>query len=181
MKVNCSFTKMVDVVNLVENPKNANKHPQKQIELLAKIMEFQGWRHPIVVSKRSGFIVAGHGRLEAAKLNGWAQVPVDEQDFENEAAEYAFLISDNKIAELSEHDDAFMVDVIKSDFPDLDLTLLAMPDLKLHEIDLSETFEESQKQESEKKYLLEIQFPNDMEMMDIHDDLVSRGYVVKIR
>ena len=63
-------------------------------------MKHQGWRHPITVSKQSGYIVAGHGRLAAAQSLGWAKAPVDMQDFENEADEFAHLIADNKIAEL---------------------------------------------------------------------------------
>lgn len=61
---------MVDIEKLVGNPRNPNKHPQNQIELLAKIIKAQGWRNPIVVSRRSGFVVKGHGRLEAARLLG---------------------------------------------------------------------------------------------------------------
>mgnify|MGYP003335018541 FL=1 len=66
--IRCAFKEMVDVVNLVSHPRNPNKHGDQQIALLAKVIRHQGWRAPVVVSKRSGFIVAGHGRLEAAKL-----------------------------------------------------------------------------------------------------------------
>ena len=61
VKVHCTFEKAVDVVDLVEHPRNPNKHSDKQIALLAKIIRNQGWRNPIVVSADSGFIVAGHG------------------------------------------------------------------------------------------------------------------------
>ena len=63
MKINCAYDELVDVSKLVPNPKNNNKHPKEQIERLAKIIDFQGQRTPIVVSNRSGFIVKGHGRL----------------------------------------------------------------------------------------------------------------------
>jgi DNA modification methylase len=121
---------MVDVDLLVPHPLNPNKHGERQIEMLAKIMNHQGWRHPITVSKRSGFIVAGHGRLMAAKKLGWTQAPVDRQEFDTEADEYAHLIADNKIAELAEHDDLKMFDDLKK-FPDLDLDLLGIPDFEL--------------------------------------------------
>ena len=61
VKVHCAFEKAVDVVDLVEHPRKPNKHGDKQIALLAKIIRNQGWRNPIVVSADSGFIVAGHG------------------------------------------------------------------------------------------------------------------------
>lgn len=102
MKIKCSHSEVVDVDTLVGHPRNPNKHSEKQIKLLAKILKHQGWRHPITISNRSGFVVSGHGRLEAARSLGWTEVPIDRQDFETEADEYAHLIADNKIAELAD-------------------------------------------------------------------------------
>ena len=102
VEVWCSFEELANVDTLKENPKNPNKHPDSQIELLAKNIKYLGWRHPITVSKRSGFIVAGHGRLMAAKKLGLKIVPVDYQDFNSDADEIAVLVADNRLAELSE-------------------------------------------------------------------------------
>ena len=79
IEAHCAFDKEVDVVDLVPHPRNPNKHSDKQIALLAKIIGNQGWRNPIVVSERSGFIVAGHGRLGAARVLNVEKVPVDLQ------------------------------------------------------------------------------------------------------
>jgi ParB-like chromosome segregation protein Spo0J len=113
VKVYCAYDEMVDIEKLIPNPRNPNKHPKKQIELLAKIIKYQGWRAPITVSTRSGFIVRGHGRYEAAKLLGLKKVPVDFQDYANEAEEWADLIADNRIAELSEVDNTILKDLIE--------------------------------------------------------------------
>lgn len=102
--VHCSFTELADIVTLVPNPRNPNQHPEKQIQLLAKIIKNQGWRAPITVSNRSGFVVRGHGRLLAAQALGLSQVPIDRQDYASEAEEWADLIADNRIAELAEID-----------------------------------------------------------------------------
>lgn len=99
--VYCAHTELADTEALVDNPRNPNTHPEKQIKLLAKIIQNQGWRNPIVVSKRSGFVVKGHGRLMAARLLKCEKVPVDYQDYANEAAEWADMIADNRIAELA--------------------------------------------------------------------------------
>jgi ParB-like chromosome segregation protein Spo0J len=106
------MTKWWTFTTMVPNPRNPNTHPEKQIELLAKIIKNQGWRAPITVSSRSGFIVRGHGRLMAAQLLGVEQVPVDRQDYETEAEEWADLIADNRIAELAEMDDALLKDLL---------------------------------------------------------------------
>ncbi len=112
IKILCTYDKMEPVEKLVENPKNPNRHPEKQIALLAKIIKAQGFRRPIVVSKRSGFIIVGHGRFAVAKYLGMDSVPVDYQEYENEAAEWSDMVADNKIAELAEFDNAALTDMI---------------------------------------------------------------------
>lgn len=131
-KFECAYDKIVDLVSLVPNPKNPNNHPQKQIDLLSKIIQYQGQRSPIVVSNRSGFITKGHGRRLALLRSGWTKAAVDYQDYESEAQEYADMIADNKIAELAEHDDAKMMLDLKT-IPDLNLEMLGIPDLTLIE------------------------------------------------
>jgi ParB-like chromosome segregation protein Spo0J len=112
LAVNCAFDELVPVERLIPNPRNPNRHPEGQIRALAKIIAYQGWRSPIVVSKRSGFIVAGHGRLEAAKLLQVSTVPIDFQDFASEADEWAHLIADNRLAELAETDEAALKEIL---------------------------------------------------------------------
>jgi len=110
--VYCAHDKIVETDALVGNPRNPNTHPKDQIAALAKIINRQGWRHPIVVSNRSGFVVKGHGRLMAAKELGAKFVPVDYQDYESEASEYADLMADNKIQEFSELDAKLSAEIL---------------------------------------------------------------------
>lgn len=110
--IHCAYTDLVDITSVIPNPRNPNQHSEKQIELLAKIIKAQGWRAPITVSNRSGFVVRGHGRLMAAQSLGLETVPVDRQDYESEAAEYADLIADNRIAELAEIDDSLLGELL---------------------------------------------------------------------
>ncbi|MCC8049588.1 MAG: ParB N-terminal domain-containing protein [Clostridiales bacterium] len=112
----CAHDAIVDAATLVPNPKNPNTHPDSQIQLLGRIICQTGWRQPITVSKRSGFIVKGHGRLSAALLEGMEQVPVDYQNYTTEAEEYADLVADNRIAELAEIDNKMLADI----FADID-------------------------------------------------------------
>jgi len=100
--INCSHTSVWPLEKLVENPRNPNKHPEAQLVILGKIIAQSGWRSPIVVSRRSGYIVKGHGRFAAALKAGMTEAPVDEQDYESEAAEWADMIADNRLAELAE-------------------------------------------------------------------------------
>jgi DNA modification methylase len=110
----CAHDAIVDVLALVPNPKNPNKHPKKQIELGARIIKAHGWRWPICVSKRSGFIVKGHGRLLFAQALDVKAVPVDYQDYETEAAEYQDLLADNHLQEFAEPDLDLVKDILES-------------------------------------------------------------------
>ena len=103
--VHCAHSSLVDPSTLKPNPANPNRHSAHQIQLLAAIIQEQGWRAPITVSKRSGLIVRGHGRLEAALLMGCPEVPVDMQDYASEAEELADLLADNRLSELAELDE----------------------------------------------------------------------------
>lgn len=108
--------------DLRPNPRNPNAHSAEQVRRLADIIQYQGWRHPIIVSNLSGLVVSGHCRLEAARLLKLDRVPVSRQDFESEDQEYAFLIADNAIASWSE-----------LDLPAIELNL---PELRLPTLDL---------------------------------------------
>lgn len=138
IEVWCSFEKLAPVADLKPNPRNPNTHPARQIELLAKNIRYFGFRHPITVSKLSGYIVAGHGRLAAAKHLGLQLVPVDYQDFLSESDEMAVLIADNRLAELASVDLNSLegiindlkvadFDTLLTGFEDADLEALFLP------------------------------------------------------
>lgn len=128
---------MVDPTVLVPNPKNNNRHPKEQYDRLKKIIKHSGFRVPITVSNRTGFIVCGHLRCEVAILLGMEKVPVIYQDFENEADEYAHLTAENEIARWAELDYQAVYEELKVlDIDDIDM--LGIEDFKLPEIDLDE-------------------------------------------
>lgn len=110
----CAFNQLVPLEDLRPNPENPNKHSDEQVALLAKVIRYQGWRAPIVVSNLSGLIVAGHGRFEAAKLLDVAKAPVNFQDFATPEDETAHLLADNRLAELAEMDPAELQAILKT-------------------------------------------------------------------
>lgn len=114
--VYCAYDEIVPIGELRPNPKNPNKHPQDQLEKLGKIIRGNGWRNPITVSTRSGLIVKGHGRMMAAELEEFKEVPVEFQNYESDEAELADLTADNRIAELAEMDTKMLADI----FADID-------------------------------------------------------------
>jgi hypothetical protein len=134
MKLHCKFDELVDIRELKSHPKNRNSHSKEQIERLAKILEYQGMRAPLVVD-RNKVIHKGHGTLMAIKKNGWDKAPIVYQDFENEEQSYAFVQSDNAIASWSELDLSGINLDIQDLGPDFDIDLLG---IKGFEIDVAD-------------------------------------------
>lgn len=135
MKVHCLYDKMVPIPELRKHPKNRNTHPPEQLERLAKILAYQGFRYPIKVSKQSGFITSGHGRLEAAKLNRWFEVPVNFQDYDDDAQEYADVQADNAIASWAELDFSGINADLGDLGPDFDVDLLGIKNFEVEVAD----------------------------------------------
>ena len=134
VEVWCSHERLVPVAELKPNPRNPHAHPDEQLSLLAKNIRYFGWRHPITVSTRSGFIVAGHGRLMAARKLGLELAPVDFQSFASDDEELAVLVSDNRIAELAETDEDELKALIKELDGQIDLDLTGFDAVSIEEL-----------------------------------------------
>ena len=112
------------VERLVPYERNARTHsPEQLAQIAASIVEF-GFTNPILVASDAG-IIAGHGRLEAAKQLGLAEVPVVVLDHLTPAQRRAYVIADNQLALISGWDD----ELLKNELAELgelefDLSLL---------------------------------------------------------
>lgn len=114
---------------------NARKHSPKQISQIANSIQTFGFVAPLVVDAASE-IIAGHGRLAAAKQLGLKTVPVVQIEHLSQAQVRALRIADNRLTELSTWDEA----ALKAEFAilsDLDLTFdLNITGFEAPEIDL---------------------------------------------
>jgi ParB-like chromosome segregation protein Spo0J len=86
------------IANVRPNPKNARTHSKKQIRQIAASVRKFGFLNPLIVDDEN-VILAGHGRLEGARLEGMAQAPIVRFGHLSEAQKRAHVIADNKIAE----------------------------------------------------------------------------------
>ncbi len=113
------------IESLTPHKGNPRTHSKAQIRQIAKIISAVGFTNPILVT-RDGEVLAGHGRLEAAKQLGMADVPTITLDDMTPAQKRAYVIADNKIAENAGWDrEALRLEleyVIDID-PDFDITL----------------------------------------------------------
>lgn len=103
IQVHCKYDELLPLPEIKErlDPKNRNTHPDSQIDDLIKQFTYQGVRHPIIISKRSGLVRAGHGRYLAAARAGMISYPVVYQDWKDGDQEYAFGVADNALAHQS--------------------------------------------------------------------------------
>jgi ParB/Sulfiredoxin domain len=85
------------VNNLIPDPRNARTHPKRQIEQIKASIEAFGFTNPILADP-NGHIIAGHGRLQAARAMGFSEVPTITLSGLSEIQKRALRIADNKIA-----------------------------------------------------------------------------------
>src|ERR1700733_466469 len=83
--------------DLIPDPRNARTHPKRQIEQIGASIEAFGFTNPVLADPE-GNIIAGHGRLQAARLMGLAELPVITLSGLSETQKRTLRIADNKIA-----------------------------------------------------------------------------------
>lgn len=113
-------------VSLVPDPRNARTHPRRQVDQIAASIRAFGFTNPVLADP-AGNLIAGHGRLLAAKELGLSEVPVIELSGLSEGQKKALRLADNKIALNAGWD----IEILK-----LELAELSLPEF---EIDLSLT------------------------------------------
>jgi ParB-like chromosome segregation protein Spo0J len=113
--------------------RNSKTHPQKQIDAIKASIEQFGFNNPLLVDS-TGEIVAGHGRLEAAKQLGLTKLPVIRLGHLNDVQKRAYVIADNKLAESAEWDLALLAEElakIQEDGIDISLTGFTTEELEV--------------------------------------------------
>jgi DNA modification methylase len=89
--------------------RNPRTHSEAQVDQIAASMVEFGWTNPVLVDEHGG-ILAGHGRLLAARKLGLAEVPVIRFEHLSEAQKRAYLIADNQLALEAGWDDALLAE-----------------------------------------------------------------------
>jgi hypothetical protein len=116
---------------LIPHVRNARTHSEDQVaQIAASIAEF-GFTNPILIGA-DDVIIAGHGRLLAAKLLGLSEVPVIVLDHLSDAQRRALVIADNRIAENAGWDEALLraeLSALREE--DFDLDVLGFGDAEL--------------------------------------------------
>jgi DNA modification methylase len=95
------------VESLIPYARNAKQHTDTQVaQIAASIREF-GWGAPILVDGKNN-VIAGHGRLLAARKLGMSEVPVVPMDHLTDIQRRALILADNKIGENASWEDELL-------------------------------------------------------------------------
>lgn len=103
--------------------KNAKKHPPEQVKKIARSIEEFGFLSPVLIDKNNR-IIAGHGRVLAAKQIGLEYVPCVYVEGLTDAQRRAYILADNRLGEITGWDeDLLNAELFELDGLDFDITI----------------------------------------------------------
>ena len=136
------------VDHLIPYARNPRTHSKKQIRQIAESIRTFGFVNPILIDGEGG-VIAGHGRLAAAKQLGMTTVPTIRLDQLSEAEKRAYILADNRLAEKAGWDEALLKQELEF-LSDLEIELdVTVTGFEIPEIDLllfdsdQDTFDEA--------------------------------------
>jgi hypothetical protein len=126
----------VDVENLIPYAKNARTHDDAQVAQIAGSIKEFGFNNPVLVSADNG-IIAGHGRVMAARKIGMDKVPVVRLEHLTETQRKAYILADNRIAMNSDWDK----ELLKIEFEELKIDGVDIESLGFDSSEIDELLE----------------------------------------
>lgn len=108
------------VADLHLDPRNARIHRPRQVRQIADSIQAFGFNVPILTDA-DGQVIAGHGRVLAARRLGLSEAPTVQIEHLSAAQRRAFMIADNRLTENSQWDDQLLAEQLK-ELSELDLS-----------------------------------------------------------
>lgn len=120
--------------DLIPYARNARTHSEEQVTRLASSIKEFGWTNPILVDGENG-VIAGHGRLAAAKKLGIEAVPTIELSGLTQAQKRAYILADNRMALDAGWDDELLsIELSELKGMDFDLSLTGFSDEEMGDL-----------------------------------------------
>jgi|TARA_R110000764_G_scaffold65956_1_gene137768 ParB family chromosome partitioning protein len=168
--------------NLIPYINNSRTHSEAQIhQITASIVEF-GFTNPVLIDEKA-MIIAGHGRIEAAKVLGIDEVPTITLKGLTETQRKAYIIADNKLALNAGWDiDALSIEINQLSDLNFDLDILGFDIQELTSILDGETTETELKEESYSEiFNIVIECKDEQEQEKIFNKLDTEGYKCRVQ
>ena len=170
------------VGDLIPYVNNSRTHSNEQVMQVASSIKEFGFTNPILIDDDGG-IIAGHGRLMAAKKLGLVEVPCIRLGHLSEAQRKAYVIADNKLALNSEWDnDLLKIELMQLDSIDFDLNLTGFDLSELANIFDPVTEEiELKEQTYSETFNIIIECENEHNQESIYNELQEKGYKCQVQ
>jgi len=164
---------------LIPYARNSRTHSDEQVaQIAASIREF-GFTNPVLIDGEGG-IIAGHGRVLAARKLGMTQVPCIRLTHLTEAQRRAYVIADNKLALNAGWDEKMLrLEIADLKAMDYDLDLCGFSDAELENLLLEETYVQPQKyrdQSVKEQFLVMVICKTDAEQRAVLEQLLMGGH-----
>ena len=172
--------KEIEVLKLIPYANNSRTHDDAQVaQLAASIKEF-GFRNPILVDGVG--IIAGHGRLLAARKLGLDKVPTIDCSDMTETQKKAYIIADNKLALNSGWDS----ELLKLEITDLQNTDFDLTKLGFSEMELANLFDELKDVQIDDldyqaAFSIVVDCKDEQEQEKIFNELDQKGYKCRVQ
>lgn len=175
--------KTVSVDKLIPYVRNSRTHSAEQVaQIAASIKEF-GFTNPILIDGEGG-IIAGHGRVMAARKLNIGEVPCITLDHLTDAQKRAYIIADNKLALNAGWDD----EMLRIEFAeleelgfDLELTGFSLDEIDELQLDDGDNEDKEIKEEDYvEAFEVVIECSDEGSQQKIYDRLVSEGYTCRV-
>jgi len=179
MKLKIEYKKIDELIPYINNSRT---HSLEQVRQIASSIKEFGWTNPLLLDGDNG-IIAGHDRLQAARLLGEKEVPTIQLDGLTEMQKKAYIIADNKLALNAGWDNELLgievMDLKEFGF-NIDLLGFNEDELKEFEFDNDEQNDEENSVINESKNLLMIECVDERELELIFEEMLKRGFQCKI-
>ncbi len=170
------------VEDLIPYVNNSRKHSDEQVaQIAASIKEF-GWTNPILIDGEKG-IIAGHGRLMAARKLEMSEVPVIELNHLTPTQKKALIIADNKLALNADWEQELLkIEIQALSDDDFNITLLGFD-----EIELGKMFDEMDEEDDIKAqnynevFNIIVECEDEAEQEKIFNRLNTEGYKCRVQ
>ena len=178
-KINIDYMPISSINPAKYNPRSIS---DKELQNLTESIRKFGLVDAFVINIKSNTLVSGHQRLKVCQMLGLTEVPVVKVDLSLSEEKALNVVLNNHMAQGRYDNDILkeLLKEIKLEIDDIDLGFddLAI-DLKLGFDDLIE--DEDEKSDAVTRYIVEVQFPNELEMTNLYNEIQEKGYMVRIK
>jgi ParB-like chromosome segregation protein Spo0J len=171
------------VSDLIPYARNSRTHSDAQVAQLAASIREWGWTTPVLIDQ-AGMIIAGHGRVLAARKLGLEDVPVVVADGWTDAQKRAYVNADNKLALNAGWDsDLLRIELGELQTLDIDMDLIGFnaDELALALGLIEDSIEDEEKEPTDReRFTLLIQCENERQIETLFLEMQERGFDPKI-